>query len=219
MTKLAIDGFQLQKELEEAQARLSAKPNRWVGYEKVGRVLHWMKDLSASDYFMKAAQIRVGNLKPGRVQGWELLTIGNYYRLAKELDLATNYFLRAYEMLKMQVGNIDKPEEVNFRLMQHLIMVCYILGKYEETAAYGRSFQEDNPNFNPKNMAYVFVKLAEARLTNNIALAQSVVDDLTININKNLKLGNAKIQATGDITGFDLYELAIETLTEIEDAG
>ncbi|MEZ4713245.1 MAG: tetratricopeptide repeat protein [Caldilineaceae bacterium] len=212
MTRVDIGPTLLQKELKEAQNRLAQKPERWVGHEKVGRVLHWMGDPSAKDYLKKAAHIRIKILRPGRVQGWELMAIANYYRLAGEAQLAKNYFERAYEMLKAEVGDLNNPEEINLNPMQHLVMACFLLGRYEESIVYGKIYREDNPNPNLKLLAHRFTELAEAKISKDVTKAERAIDTIAAGIRST----KGKVQSTGIITSWDAYELGLEVLAEIE---
>ncbi len=212
MNRLNINDALLKKELAEAQARLEQKPGRWVGYEKVGRVLHWMKDSSSKDYFRQAAKIRIGNLRPERSQEGEFIVIGNYFRLAGEPEMAYNYFERAYEILKRRVGDISKPEEIRFHPMHKLIIVCFLLGRYEETRELGRVLRENDPDFIPRQLAPQIALLAEAKLTDNLALAERAIDTISASIRKN----RSNILTTGSITLWDAYELGLEIVAEIE---
>ena len=212
MSRLDIKKDVLQKLYVEAQDTYKRYANTWLGNEEMGRILHWMKDSSSKDYFRQAAKIRIGNLRPERSQEGEFIVIGNYFRLAGEPEMAYNYFERAYEILKRRVGDISKPEEIRFHPMHKLIIVCFLLGRYEETRELGRVLRENDPDFIPRQLAPQIALLAEAKLTDNLALAERAIDTISASIRKN----RSNILTTGSITLWDAYELGLEIVAEIE---
>lgn len=66
---------QLQRELAEVQERYSHDPENWSLSEPVARVLDWLKDPAASEYFKKTIELR---LTKKRKRGADYLAIGNY---------------------------------------------------------------------------------------------------------------------------------------------
>lgn len=212
MLRLAIDNSTLQMELAEAQHRLQQNPNTWIGYETVGRVLHWMKDASAADYFRQA--IKYYPIEKSILGHRPPIKIGNYFRLAGESEVANNYFLRAYEMLKHEIGDVTDPTQLKFNSIHLLILVCYALKRFEETVMYGAILREYAPNFDPSLLAPNVALLAEAKLTNNVAQAERAIDSIASLIRKS----RIKIQTSGDITPWDAYELGLEVLAEIKAA-
>ncbi|MEZ4713244.1 MAG: hypothetical protein R3A44_39015 [Caldilineaceae bacterium] len=171
-----------------------------------------MNNPEAKEYLKHAAKLRIGTLRIGKTQGWELMAIANYYRLAGESQIAQNYFERAYEMLKRDVGDLHDPTQLEFTRMHLLILVCFALKRYEETAQYGAILREHEPDFRPSLLAPNVALLAEAKLTNNVAQAQRAIDTIASSI----RASKIKIQTSGDITIWDAYELGLEVLAEIE---
>lgn len=204
--KLNISNRHLQMEIEEARKSLARNPHIWGSHERMGRIYYWMEDPSAVEYFRKAIEYYPidRSIKKNR----PLVKVGNLFRLAGEPDLAYNYFERAYIMLKQQAGDINKPEEIFFHRFPDLIAACFVLGKYDEAVVYSHLLQQEDPD--PNLFAYNFVRLAEAKLDGDIIKAERLVDELAVKLTKALKLGTGKIQDTGSITSFDLYELAVE---------
>lgn len=162
----------LQKELASTQETFKRYSDVWLGHEAMGRILHWMKDPTAPEFLKHAAKLRIKTLKAERIQGWELLTIGNYFRLAGESEIAENYCIRAYELLKNQVGNINNLDEISFEPLQFLIMACFLLERYQETIMYGNIYRFNNPSPDAKLLAHRFTELAEAKMTNDLFKAQ-----------------------------------------------
>jgi len=207
--RVSVTNKKLQKELAEAKKNFEYFPDTWLGYEPLGRVLRWMNDPLARSYLEKAA-IDYASYFTENQRSWDLIKAGNYYRLIKEQTTANTYFEDAYIAAEKEVGILNDSETVNYDNLQFFIQLCFLLGKYEEAIKYGRLFREDDPD--PELLATLFAQLAEAKLTEDAVLAEDVIESI-VNL---IKSERAKIQSTGAVTLWDSYELALETLAEIE---
>lgn len=214
--RLSVTKKQLQKELEAAQKQLKRgyAKDSWLGHEPMGRVLRYMKDPTAHEHLEKALSDYMYPRLQGHQESTAFIKIGNYNRLLGNHEEAQRYFEKGYALAKQQTGELtDDPASLNYDTMQELIFACFLLGKDEEAIAYGRLFHEDDPN--PEWKAYLIAQLAAARLNRDAALAEEVIKSLV----RLIKKSRAKIQTDGIVTLWDTYELALETLANIEQAG
>lgn len=212
ISRVEIDPAKLQKEREIAQAAYNKRPDTWAGNEALGRVLHWLGDPAAKHYFQQAIAHRLPQVEQRRGQGWSLLVIGNYYRLAGELATAQRYFQEAYEVQKDQIGNITFPEDLNYVEMQSLIQACFLLQRYEETVIYGKLFYEDSPN--PRLVANILRWLAEARIEQNTTVIRAWLDDQETQIRS--IAGRGRFSSTGGVSGLDLYEIVLAMFAQMQ---
>jgi tetratricopeptide (TPR) repeat protein len=199
----------LQKELVEVRKRYERSPDKWLRCEPVARVLYWQNDPSASEYFKKAIKFRA---MVESKRGADYLALGNYCRMANEPELGGAYLRQGYEIMQQEKISVVDPNDVVFVIVYYLVMLCFLLGNYEEALIYGTMLREKDPDFDPMYMPEQFTLLAEAKLNRDLAKAEKTVE----NTSWYLYSSRLKVSSDGPVTPWDAYDLALQTVDELK---
>jgi tetratricopeptide (TPR) repeat protein len=202
---------QLQTELTEACNYYQIAPNSWLACEPLGRVLYWMKDPTAADYFKKAI-----GCHPSKqlLPSLRYLALGNYCRMANEPELGRTYLLKAYDVMQQEKISVIDPDALAFGAVRDLVTICFLLGNHEEALQYGAILREEDPDFEPHHLYEQVVLLAEAKLNHDLSKAEQAAEAISWIIYSE----RVKVSSDGPFTPWDAYDLALQTIAELQEA-
>lgn len=191
----------LRAELEKAKHRLVKQPGSWVWLEQISRILRWLDDPTAGEYFdMATENYKIWKNSPG-----DYMRLGNLYRLKGDTRSAIGKFQTAHEMFAKRVyGDKQTPMDI-----EHMIPASFLIENDDEAAELInrlRSIDSDT-----ELIAYPIAKLSVARRDNDEHLAYKAIEEFSWYI----KRYRSKIWNTGGVLPWDWYEIGMEVWRSI----
>lgn len=199
----------LEAALVEARKRLAHRPDSWFRLESVGRILCYLGDPQATDYFRKAIANYKFNPKLGENDPGDHLRIGNLHRLSGDDEMARRHFQHARGIYAEYLQKYSDPALVSMYLV-HLIMASFLLGQDEEVVDIIERLRAIEPDIDL--IAYPIAKLASARHNRDSRLAEEAVDEVV----KKIRRDGAKVWDCGGVSLWDWYEIALAIWQEIK---
>lgn len=198
----------LEAGLAEARKNLERYPNAWTYLETAGRILRYLNDPEAAEYFRKAIAHYHFHPKLGERDPDSNIQIGNLYWLSGDEEEALRYFQRARELYANNIQEYSDPAIVSMYIA-HMIEACFLVKRDEEVADWIERLRVLNPSITLR--AYPIAKLSAARRTQDVKLAAEAVDEFARRIRRERVL----VWDTGGVSLWDWYEIAMKVLQDL----
>lgn len=200
----------LEETLTERRRDLEQYPNSWIYLEAAGRILRYLSNPEASEYFRKAIAHYSFNPKLGEKDPGDNMRVGSLYRLSGDEERARRYFQRARKLYAEAIQRQSRRAHPDPSMeIEHMIPASFLVKDDEEVAGLIERLRTLEPDVTLA--AYSIARLAAARRNRDAKLAEEVVNEFA----KMIRRWRAHVWDTGGVSLWDWYEIAVEVSREL----
>lgn len=224
--RITFDQEWFEEEHTHVNGRFGDDPESWLYHDKMGRIRRLAGHPEAGYHLSQAIAMLTENAKTlsQPSHSYIYLHIGQLHRLLGQPEKAHPFLEKARELLPRNIGDpatgeidLTEPDELRYHDFEPFVVTCFLLGKYEEALKYGRFLHEHDVD--GELIGYQIALLAQARLENDRDKAELVAQINLYTLQED-EQWPPEIEGTwglgNSFTKLDMYELALETLAEIE---